>query len=361
MFAMCLLRPWSSLAHSLGQCGVRSPVPRETALPSKRRLPVPDSSYRSPSEPRLLSRQAAVTMSSDDSAYLVFLVETIYQSYVHLLLLYDWAVSLDREVALVWRGRTNLASVLYVLGRVVGPLSYVLSLVLFYPVSDKGLHSCQSLMYAGEVASLLPYVFWGLFSAFRAHALSWRSAPIAALVMALNLVPVACNIYVQEYTSTVANPAVVLRIIILSECILIGLTWRETGLAYPSSWAKGSLATARGASPSVREVLFVSGAVALTLNVLTLVLTKVGPNADQAIELFAYFRDALTSIVISRFLLDLLDIRRTADMSFQVTTGGALGELTSNLDDVYASPAVWCSDQFLSDGSNGVGVLSDEA
>ena len=53
------------------------------------------------------------------------------------LLLYDWVITFDREKALVWSRKLNLAGVLYVLGRLVGPSSYVASLVLFQSVSDK--------------------------------------------------------------------------------------------------------------------------------------------------------------------------------------------------------------------------------
>ena len=53
------------------------------------------------------------------------------------LLLYDWVITLYEEKALVWSRKINLAGVLYVLGRLVGPSSNLASLVLFNNVSDK--------------------------------------------------------------------------------------------------------------------------------------------------------------------------------------------------------------------------------
>ncbi|KAI9070164.1 hypothetical protein FKP32DRAFT_1682629 [Trametes sanguinea] len=274
-------------------------------------------------------------MSSDD---LSSLVSTLYQSNIctlsaTALLLYDWALTLDRESRLVWSQRKGPAGLLYMLGRLVTPISYLASMLLWAPVSDE---RCRQVILAEQVTGLLPYVFWGVFSSFRAHALSARNWALAATVLLLALVPVGLNSYIYYY-SQAANYAppigceelydgpntstVFISIIsycsrgsiVLAECIVIVLTWREAGLSFSCSAEHGQTSVRSVRKPrSIRDVLFLNGSVcfgaSLAMNALTLGLLGAGDNADQAVELFAYFRDAITSILASRFLLDLLEL-----------------------------------------------------
>ncbi|KAI0365851.1 hypothetical protein BV20DRAFT_972582 [Pilatotrama ljubarskyi] len=70
---------------------------------------------------------------------------------------------------------------------------------------------------------------------------------------------------------------------------------------------------------SLSGVLFISGiscfGISLFLNVLSLVLANTGNEASEFVALFAHFRDAIISILISRFLLDLLEVRMSTDDS----------------------------------------------
>lgn len=52
------------------------------------------------------------------------------------LLLYDWAITLPVEQDVVWSHKMNVASVLYILARVCGPLYYVSTIVLLGFVDD---------------------------------------------------------------------------------------------------------------------------------------------------------------------------------------------------------------------------------
>ncbi|KAL7278430.1 hypothetical protein ACG7TL_007427 [Trametes sanguinea] len=279
-------------------------------------------------------------MSSDDISYLV---ATLYQSNIctisaTVLLLYDWILTLDREMQLVWSQRKGLAAVLYMSGRLVTPISYLASMLLWSPVRDE---TCRQTILVEQVTGLLPYVFWGVFSCFRAHALSARNWVLAATVLMLALVPVGLNSYIYYYSQAVnyAPPigceelydgpntsTVFISIIsycsrgsiVLSECIVILLTWREAGFSFGRSAGHGqeSASSVRKAR-SIRDVLFLNGTMcfgaSLVMNALTLGLLAAGDNADQATELFAYFRDAITSILASRFLLDLLEIGSVGD------------------------------------------------
>ncbi|KAH9900678.1 hypothetical protein C8Q73DRAFT_675193 [Cubamyces lactineus] len=223
-------------------------------------------------------------MSAQEAAELVFLVSTSYQANLcdvsaTALLLYDWVITFDREKALVWSRRINLASVLYVLGRLVGPSSNVASLVLFNSVSDK-VSTCQNVIYTQYVTNLLPYAYWGVFSAFRTHALSGRNLILSAFVLLLNLVPIALNSYIycfsqavnyfppvgcsQTYNGPNTSAAFILIIsscsrgsIILAECIVIALTWKSVGrfrIGRPRH--RGASGITLSGKANMRDVLF---------------------------------------------------------------------------------------------------------
>ncbi|KAI0655768.1 hypothetical protein C8Q70DRAFT_1057302 [Cubamyces menziesii] len=321
---------------------------------------------------------------------------------VTALLLYDWVITLNREKALVWSRKINLAGVLYVLGRLVGPSSNLASLVLFNNVSDKVsivssdgrapistspfLYRCQNVIYAQYVLNLLPYAFWGVFSAFRTHALSGRNRVLSAFVFLLNLVPIALNsasfTYVyffsqavnyfppigcsQNYNGPNTSTAFFLiesaisscsrGSIILAECIVIALTWKSVGLFRRGKHNRCGLAgiTASSGGSNIRDVLVVYGTlcfgVSIVLNILTLALLQVGENADQVIELLAYFRDALASIMASRFLLELLKVTKVDEDSKYRTSRGAIfstmtlsGDNSAGDDDDWAPSIAYLS------------------
>ncbi|KAI8992739.1 hypothetical protein BD414DRAFT_535328 [Trametes punicea] len=257
-------------------------------------------------------------MSAEDASGFVTLVETIFQSnYCAIsataLLLYDWIITLDREKAFVWSRRRSVASVLYIFGRLVGPSSYITSMFLF-----SALTPCRVAILFEDVTSLFPYVFWAVFSGFRAHALSARNKAVAGVVLVLNLVPVGLNAYIyyfsqavnyppplgcaQAYngpntsaafismrsgaTADVNFPPAVLPVsycsrgsIILAECIVIALTWKETWSFRHAKHIAGETTATRCGRKSVGEVLLVNGTfcfgVSLVLNVLTLVFTNI--------------------------------------------------------------------------------------
>ncbi|KAI0324266.1 hypothetical protein GY45DRAFT_1439180 [Cubamyces sp. BRFM 1775] len=282
-------------------------------------------------------------MSAQYDSELVSLVATSYQANLcnvsaTALLLYDWVITFDREKALVWSRKLNLAGVLYVLGRLVGPSSYVASLVLFQSVSDK---RCQDVIYSQYVTNLLPYAYWGVFSAFRTHALSGRNKILSAVVFLLNLVPVALNAYIYYFSQAVNffppvgcsqtyNGPNTSSAFILIEFASVENVIQDTGAdgccmfatsVHPFHIVRsnhcGMFGITSNGRTTIRDVLFVNGTlcfgVSAVLNILTLALLQVGENTDQVIELLAYFRDALASIMASRFLLELLEVTKAEE------------------------------------------------
>ncbi|KAI0365852.1 hypothetical protein BV20DRAFT_1056125 [Pilatotrama ljubarskyi] len=116
------------------------------------------------------------------------------------LMLYDWMISLDRERSFVWSGRLNVASVLYVLGRLVGPAANIVSMALFSPVNDHmrgrdGPRVCLGVTPLRDMGAL------------RAHALSGRKILVTAIVFILNVAPAVFDAYVYFALSRAANYA----------------------------------------------------------------------------------------------------------------------------------------------------------
>ncbi|KAH9848564.1 hypothetical protein C2E23DRAFT_431869 [Lenzites betulinus] len=143
------------------------------------------------------TRRAALllTMSSDDTAGFLSDLTAAYHDNLSIvsitaLLLYDWATTLPTEQDVVWSRKMNVASVLYILARVCGPLYYLSTIVLLGYVDDT---VCKALVYVQDISALLPYAVWAVFSTYRGYALSGRTRYVAAIIFTLTLVPIGVN------------------------------------------------------------------------------------------------------------------------------------------------------------------------
>ncbi|KAI0820510.1 hypothetical protein BC628DRAFT_848904 [Trametes gibbosa] len=54
-----------------------------------------------------------------------------------VVLLYDWLISVGREVDVVWTRKMNVAGVLYVSARVIAPLGHIAAIVLINSVDEQ--------------------------------------------------------------------------------------------------------------------------------------------------------------------------------------------------------------------------------
>ncbi|RPD58622.1 hypothetical protein L226DRAFT_572857 [Lentinus tigrinus ALCF2SS1-7] len=188
------------------------------------------------------------------------------------LVVYDCVLTLDIELSVFWGQRPKLSGALYFVNRYVEMMSFISAALLKLTQYSQ---ICQNISVFGSVCALLPYLAWAVFSAFRVYALADHNIYLTTLVLVLNamfLVP-------------------------------------DVGLMQPRS---------------IAEVLLTNGvlcfSVPLLLNALLIALTIAGYNGSGTVltmgQCVAFIRDAITSILISRFLLDLGALSIRASKSF---------------------------------------------
>ncbi|RDX45393.1 hypothetical protein OH76DRAFT_1420855 [Lentinus brumalis] len=277
-------------------------------------------------------------MSSPSAAQLIdFYSSTLSATYIGLVpivfLLYDYVLTLGREVGLFWNGTLTGASVLFFVIRYSTLLYEVLDIVEYVPtLSDTNLtssreQSCNLLAQAFNVVNFLRFLPIGLFSAMRAYALS-TNRTLSAVIFLLSLTPFVVNFiqYGQGIRGsmlpignceaqinvtpieTIIFPAVSRGGLIVADFLLIVVTWRT--LARSSARPRFSFEKAH---TSLAAIMFWNGTiyfvVLFLLNVLHMTFTLTSIFGLER-SLIAVFTDPLTTILISRFLLDLQEANR---------------------------------------------------
>ncbi|TFK79988.1 hypothetical protein K466DRAFT_605705 [Polyporus arcularius HHB13444] len=283
-------------------------------------------------------------MSSPSAAQLIdFYSSTLSATYIGLVpivfLLYDYVLTLGREVHLFWNGALTGASVLFFVIRYSTLLYEVLDIVEYVPtLSDTNLtssreQSCNLLAQAFNVVNFLRFLPIGLFSAMRAYALS-TNRTLSAVIFFLSLSPFVVNFIqygqgirgsmlpignceaqinvtpIETIILTIfpAVPAVSRGGLIVADFLLIVVTWRT--LARSSARPRFSFEKAH---TSLAAIMFWNGTiyfvVLFLLNVLHMTFTLTSIFGLER-SLIAVFTDPLTTILISRFLLDLQEANR---------------------------------------------------
>ncbi|KAI0635104.1 hypothetical protein C8Q77DRAFT_1105834 [Trametes polyzona] len=106
-------------------------------------------------------------------------------------LCWEYVITLDREVALVWKRKVNSASIIFFLNRYIMLVQFIIQLPISFTISDE---VCVVINRVLAVFSVAPYFVWAAFSALRAYAMSNRTWPIAVLVFLLSITPAGYNI-----------------------------------------------------------------------------------------------------------------------------------------------------------------------
>ncbi|KAI0375732.1 hypothetical protein BV20DRAFT_1048009 [Pilatotrama ljubarskyi] len=124
------------------------------------------------------------------SLYWSFHVEQCCDLAAFALIFYEYIITFDREVSLVWGRKFTAATVLFLLNRYLALLKYPIYIVNTYQISDEG--------YASNVISkileVLPYFVWLSFSVLRVYAICGHSWRFGLLVALPGLFPLASNI-----------------------------------------------------------------------------------------------------------------------------------------------------------------------
>ncbi|KAI9068729.1 hypothetical protein FKP32DRAFT_1671971 [Trametes sanguinea] len=276
------------------------------------------------------------------------------------LIFHEYLITFDSEVRLIWRRKITGATILFFLNRYIMILQNAITLVTYFPVSDLTYVarvaterfcltfppcSCVTLGWMDIILNLLPYFIWNAFSTLRVYAVSGRDLRIAALVCLLMVGPIAANTYnipLQKpdnmpppFNCEVDN-AVTLAThnkltSIAGDAIVLGVTWWKT-------YRLKKAADAARVKTSIVDLLLRDGtiyfATMLVLNVLHILI-----NFVEQVSFMGDIADVLTSILVSRFIMNLrdLDAKDTGQAPNYTLTVPSVGEWHASSGDPGAS------------------------
>ncbi|RPD59066.1 hypothetical protein L226DRAFT_524088 [Lentinus tigrinus ALCF2SS1-7] len=284
-------------------------------------------------------------MSSSDADAIASYKDIVLNNYcviaASVFLLYEYVITLDREVNSFWHGAPTGASVLFMSNRYFNVAVNVLGLIEFGHFSDD--RSCVSMARGLAVLTFMTYLPWAVFSGLRAYALC-RGIILSAFVFLLALAPLPINAarfsfdltgvndphwgcFAEDSVPSSLNLKSVLPFIIISrtclivsDIILIGLTW----WALPRNSI--SFATLRKTRVSLTTVLLRDGTlyfgVLLIMNVLHLVfsLSFIFSSSDNGASNVTAFTESVTAVLVSRFLLNLQEANKVAVMGMDLVS-----------------------------------------
>ncbi|OBZ73196.1 hypothetical protein A0H81_07320 [Grifola frondosa] len=273
------------------------------------------------------------------------------------LLTWEYIVTFDREVHLVWGRKTTGATVLFLLNRYVMFVQFIIQLPFSFLISTSVRSSalqhsssdfsvyqgCLVLNRVLAVFSIAPYFIWAAFSSLRAFAMSERNTPIALLVLLLSLVPTGYNIYdfsrdvpinlpppifcIPTFPSLSASFidrlllrrwTVATRIcLIVADGLVIAVTWLRT-------YRFARTAARHHVRAGIIRLLLRDGTIYFVI-LLILNLLHIAVKITQQTNFITTFEEPLTSIMISRFLLNLREVDSAAPSSVG-EDGGEAGD-----------------------------------
>ncbi|RPD72165.1 hypothetical protein L226DRAFT_573236 [Lentinus tigrinus ALCF2SS1-7] len=261
-------------------------------------------------------------------------------SFVPALLVYDWLINIDEEVALIWcnpDGRT-VASVVYALIRYANILQYVIQAGIVVPVTSLQV-SCEGVNWVAVILTALVQLVAAVFTAQRAYALSRGKVWLGGIAFLLAIVACVVNLLVSsKWTPAEELPSPMYCVVgdnIPSEQLELG------DLALPLNADFSRLATyktepRKAFGISLASVMLYDGSLyvitMMLLNIVHMALTAAsGIGASYA----GLFTDPITSILISHFILDLRRAQRCRNGSQPVSLsfggshvgGGSRGSL----------------------------------
>ncbi|TBU27999.1 hypothetical protein BD311DRAFT_759368 [Dichomitus squalens] len=275
------------------------------------------------------------------------------------LLAYDFVLTFPSEVTLFWKGgHLSGATLLCLLNRYITLASQVINNVSL----PSSVESAFSVYIAAVVLQALQYLPWAAFSALRAYALCpdpYRWV-ISAGIFALSSVPIVTDLWVNLHGLSVVNDPVLgiiaitpvsastitkLEVVtrsslIASDLAVLCVTWFRT-------YETAKLSLRRLGKRSLACILLLDGTIyflaLLVLSILqmTFTLTGIGNKVDSPTSVIALLEEPLTSILISRFLIDLQKAQcklagssrsvTLGEVAFQSQTSGSTGCFVGSL------------------------------
>ncbi|KAL1941683.1 hypothetical protein VTO73DRAFT_7122 [Trametes versicolor] len=261
-------------------------------------------------------------------------------------LVWEYVITFDREVALVWSRKVNSASMLFLLNRYIMLVQFAVQLPLSFTISDEWADTpdeCRVLNRVLAVFSIAPYFVWAAFSALRAYAMSNRTWPIAILVFLLSITTACYNIYnfvkivpinlpapifciptfpgitptfIDQYVrpslydsspynanrkfSTAVRTTATRICLIIADALVIGVTWWRT-------WRFRVTAAQANVRTTFLQLLLRDGTIYFVILLILNILQIIVRITAQA-NFITTFEEPLTAILISRFLMNLREV-----------------------------------------------------
>lgn len=237
------------------------------------------------------------------------------------LVFYEHATTLSQEIELIWARKKSGVTVIFALNRWF-TVGLAVSMLLLVPNWDTNI-ACEAVNILLPVFQLLLSIIWAAFSALRVYAIGGREWRLALVTLTLGIVPIATNlasdvktVYTSIFVPSIgtlcndipllSNDANIILLVLTRSCliasdaIILVVTWLKT-------YRIKREADEVNVKTSIVTLLLRDGTiyfgVLLILNVLHLVLSLTNVFLDVT-----YFVTSLSSIIISRFLLNLRQI-----------------------------------------------------
>ncbi|KAI0729078.1 hypothetical protein C8Q72DRAFT_831252 [Fomitopsis betulina] len=272
-----------------------------------------------------------VYMSSDgdlaaELAYVAYNLELGYiQNYCMVataaLVLYEHACTLSQEADVIWSRKKTGATLLFLLNR-FATAGFALAMMLLIPNWDT-LLACRTVNLLLPAFQLMLSFIWAAFSALRVFAISGRDWRMSGFVFALSLVPVGTNLVsdirqtydllqipfftvVCDYTSLISEKTSISLLITTRTCLIAAdllvlvVTWRHT-------YRLNKEARAISLKTPMVTLLLRDGTIYFTLLLVLNVLHLALEITDVFWDI-TYFVTGFSSIIVSRFLLNLRQV-----------------------------------------------------
>ncbi|RDX51327.1 hypothetical protein OH76DRAFT_1481606 [Lentinus brumalis] len=249
------------------------------------------------------------------------------------LLSYDYLLTLHKEVELFWNWRFTGATALFMVNRYLVMIIRLVNLVGFMHMSNQ-VSACAIAAKVSLGFTLLQYIPWALFSGLRAFALS-RYRSLSIFIFVLSVIPPAVNLSLYPLGFTGHHDPIFGFVIISRTCFLVAdlllilITWstisRPRIIDRMSRGYRGH--TSRF---TLADVLLENGTmyflVLLMFHSLHLILSMCSVHVALQSLSYGYvtiFTESFTTLLVSRFLLDLQEAHRNAcDAEFESGTQG---------------------------------------
>ncbi|CAL1698436.1 unnamed protein product [Somion occarium] len=233
------------------------------------------------------------------------------------IMAYDTILAFPSEVQCIWHRKLSGVTVLYILVRYVPLLEQVVEVLDGMWFANLSVSSCIVFEKLNCVFAPLFYFAIAGFSSLSYHVSTCIISPSLERLPFYATLKVLLSSPVQAHTwcCHISIPIITRAAAIASDLAVICFTWIETASIYKRSRTSGARA------PTVKVllhngsvqfiVLLLLNSVTVLLDVLNIAVPIVGQTPSASC--FIFINDALTSIVVSRFILDLRSVYLSAD------------------------------------------------